>query len=172
MTIFGRELLSGSDMRNYLFKSLLFLIFGVGLANGGWAADKPYDENADAQQLVAAAFSKARAEHKQVMVVFGANWCADCRMLDSVLHAPEAESLGQRFVTVKIDVGAFDKNLSLAKRFEVNLGKGIPAVALADADESVRFATRAGELAEAKSMGVPAVVKFLNDAADHAQSKP
>jgi len=159
-------------MWRYLFKSLVFLIFGAVWATGAGAADKPYDDRADAQQLVAAAFSQARAEHKQVMVVFGANWCPDCRMLESVLHTPEAGSLAQRFVMVKIDVGDFNKNLSLAKRFDVNLSKGIPAVALADADESVRFATRAGELAEAKSMGTAAVVKFLNDAAEHVQAQP
>ena len=158
-------------MRVDLLRSLFFLLFSAGMAFGTQAADKPYDEHADAQQLLSAAFAQARAEHKQVMVVFGANWCADCRMLDAVLHAPEAGSLARRFVTVKIDVGGFDKNLAIARRFEVNLNKGIPAIALADADESLRFATRAGELAEAKSMGAPAVVKFLNDAADHVQPK-
>lgn len=153
-------------------KSLFFLIFLVGAGIDAGASDKPYDEHADAQQLLTQAFSQARAEHKQVMVVFGANWCSDCRMLDTFLHMPDAAAIGQRFVTVKVDVGSFDKNLGIARHFDVNLSKGIPAVALADANESVRFATRAGELAEAKSMGAAAVVKFLTDAAEHAQPQP
>ena len=157
-------------LRNFI-KSLFLLVFSVGLAADGWAADKPYDERASGEQMLAQAFSQARAEHKQVMVVFGANWCPDCRMLDTILHTPEAAAIAQRFVVVKLDVGSFDKNLSIARHFDVNLGKGIPAVALADADESLRFATRAGELAEAKSMGAAAVVKYLNAAADQAQSK-
>ena len=152
-------------MRHNFFKALFFLSFFLGLGSHGWAADKPYDEHANGEQMLAQAFSQARAEHKQVMVVFGANWCPDCRMLDTILHAPEASAIAQRFVVVKLDVGSFDKNLSIARHFDVNLGKGIPAVALADADESLRFATRAGELAEAKSMGAAAVVKYLSDAA-------
>ena len=147
--------------------SLGFCVLFGGVAN---AADKPYDESADASQTLSEAFSRARAEHKQVMVVFGANWCPDCRMLDTILHSAEASALGQRFILVKINVGGFDRNLSVARHFNVPLEKGIPAVALADADESVRFVTRAGELAEAKSLGSDAVLHFLTDAAD--QSSP
>ena len=148
------------------------MVFLASLNTWSQAGEKPYDEHADARQQLASAFAQARAEHKQVMVVFGANWCADCILFDAALHTPEAASLGQRFVVVKIDVGGMDKNLSIARRFEVNLDKGIPTVALADADESLRYATRAGELAEAKSLGMPAVVRFLNDAANRAQAKP
>jgi protein disulfide-isomerase len=153
----------------FLLSVCLFSGAGVGVAS---AADKPYDEHADAQQVLHDAYARARVEHKRVMVVFGANWCPDCRLMDTILHGPSASDLGQRFVMVKVDVGGFDKNLSLARHFDIPLAKGIPAIAMVDADESVRFVTRAGELAEAKSMGDAAVVRFLSDAAASLGSQP
>lgn len=141
----------------WLFTGLFACLGGVASA-----ADLPYDERADGAALVQHALEQARAEHKELLVVFGANWCPDCRVLDSVLHSPGALDLAQRFVLVKLDVGSFDRNIDLARRFGVPLGKGIPAVALVDSDEKPRYVTRGGELADAQKMGGTAIVEFFN----------
>jgi len=62
---------------------------------------------------------------------------------------------------VKVDVGNFDKNLELAKRYEVPLRKGIPAAALLSGEDKVLYVTKAGELANAHRMGEPAIVDFF-----------
>lgn len=149
-------------MRRNFFKTLFLLAFFIGGAGDLWAAEKPYDEHANGEQMLAQAFSQARAEHKQVMVVFGANWCPDCRALDLALHAKDGAAIGQRFVVVKIDVGNFDRNLDLARRYQVPLRKGIPAAAVLGEDESLRYVTRSGELANARSMGDVAIADFLS----------
>jgi protein disulfide-isomerase len=126
------------------------------------AGDLPYDEKANATEDVRRALQDARESHKDVLLVFGANWCPDCRALDLALHGKDAQTLAARFEIVKIDVGQFDRNIDLAKRYEVPLRKGIPAAAVVSADDRLRVVTRTGELANARSMGDLAIVDFLS----------
>jgi thioredoxin len=126
------------------------------------AADLPYDEKANASDDVRQALQTAQAEHKDVLLVFGANWCPDCRVLDSVLHSNDAASISDRFVIVKIDVGYFNKNMDLAKRYEVPLRKGIPAAAVLSGEDSLLYVTQGGELANARRMGETAIVDLFS----------
>lgn len=126
------------------------------------AAELPYDEKADAGAEVAQAIASARAAHRDVLLVFGANWCKDCRMLDTELKQGRlAKLIAERYVVVKVDVGNFDKNLDLAQRYDNPIKKGIPSIAVLDAAGSPVFVTRAGELASARSMGEPAIYDFF-----------
>ena len=64
-------------------KSISAFVLAAFLSICAFAADAPvYDESADAQAQVSQALAKAKADNKQVMIVFGANWCGDCKMLD------------------------------------------------------------------------------------------
>lgn len=136
-----------------------------------WAGDGPYGDNVDAHSLLAGLQDQARQEHKTVLVVFGANWCPDCRHLEEMLHTTEASALSSRVLVAKINVGEFDKNLDLARDFGVPLRKGIPAAVLIDSDAKPYFVTKAGELADARKMGAEAVVDFFQKAlADHERA--
>jgi len=126
------------------------------------AGGLPYDEQANAAEQIRVAEQTAASEHKNVLLVFGANWCPDCRALDSALHDKNAAALEDRFVIVKVNVGDFNKNLDLAKRYQVPLRKGIPAVAVVGADGAVRYVTKEGELADARQMGGPAILSLLS----------
>lgn len=127
-----------------------------------FAADAPYDESADAPAAVAQAQRAAVAAHKPLLIVFGANWCTDCRALDTEFkRADTAKLVTQKFVIVKVDVGHFDKNLELSKRFGDPIKKGIPAVVIVNADGRDVYATRAGELASARKMGGEAIRSFF-----------
>ena len=123
---------------------------------------KPYDTRADARAELNQALQRARTEGKQVLVVFGANWCADCQALAKQMNAgPVAEHVAQRYVVSKVDVGDFNKNLELAKQMGDALGKGIPAVAVLASDGTLRGATQAGELASARKLGPEQVIAVL-----------
>lgn len=134
------------------------------LAAAGHAAEAPYDEAADAPAAVAAAVTAAAAQGKHVLVVFGANWCPDCRTLDREFKRDRtAALLGQHFVVVKVDVGRFDKNQELSRRYGDPIRKGIPAVVVLGRDGQAGYATRAGELADARHMGSEAIEAFFED---------
>ena len=90
-----------------------------------------YRANANAQKEIREALSAAQKQHKRVLLVFGANWCIDCHVLDRAFHQPRIEPLLQEnFIVVHVDVGKYDKNLALANKYHANLQKGVPSVAV------------------------------------------
>lgn len=93
----------------------------------------PYDEKANARRAVAQAQARARAQNKLLLVDFGGNWCADCRILAGVMKQPEMRPfLNRHYVIVEVDVGRFDKNMDIPKRYGVGKLEGVPAVLIVD----------------------------------------
>lgn len=124
------------------------------------AADKPYNESADAKLDIKQAL--ASATNTPVLVVFGANWCGDCMALDAAMkHGASAKLLARDFKIVKVDVGHFDKNEDVAKSYGVPLEKGIPAVAILSPKNEVLYVTKEGELANARQMSDDGICQFF-----------
>jgi len=74
------------------------------------ATTQPYDESADARAGIRAAQAEAQKSKVQVLVVFGANWCADCKFLDIAFKdGPSAALIAKNFKVVKVNVGRFDQ---------------------------------------------------------------
>jgi protein disulfide-isomerase len=147
-------------MSRYLAILALASSLGVGAAEG------PYDEAADAKADIRAALESARAAKTPVLVVFGANWCGDCKMLDAAMKTGKSAPLiAREFRVVKVDVGRFNRNVDVAERYGVPLKKGIPAVAILSPEGKTLYATRAGELADARNMGEDGVYAFFTQAA-------
>lgn len=139
------------------------------LAHG---ADAPYDEGADAKREIRQALSEAAQARVPVLVVFGANWCGDCRMLDRAMkEGASAPLIARAFRVVKIDVGKYDRNLDIAESYGVPLKKGIPAVAILSSGSEVLYATRAGELADARRMGESGVYEFFKRVSENSRPR-
>ena len=126
------------------------------------AAQHPYDESADAGSTIAAAQAKAKVTGKKLMIVFGANWCPDCRALAGVLAFRDVRDWADKhFVEVEVDVGRFDRNLDLAGRFGVEVKHGIPAVAVVSPEGNVVNGADASVLADARGMTPQSVADVL-----------
>ena len=124
---------------------MLKVLFLALLAFSAAAADHPYNEAADAKLEIDQALAQSATAKTPVIVVFGANWCGDCKMLDSAMtHGASAPLLSRDFKIVKINVGRFDKNVDVAKSYGVPLEKGIPAVAILSPKKEVLYVTREG----------------------------
>ena len=129
----------------------------------GVSAPTLYDENADAHQLISAAIGQASRLHKNIILDFGANWCFDCHVLESDIEQPGLAALVDRnFVVVKIDVGKFDKNLDLARKYHVPLKYGIPALAVLDAHGRLLYAQDHGQFEDARHMNPSAFKVFFD----------
>lgn len=128
----------------------------------------PYDEAANPYRDLQAALADARQTGKRVLVVFGANWCPDCRALDREFHAggKTADLVRTRYVVVKVDVGHFDKNLGFAKLYGEPIKKGIPSIVVVTPKNEVVYQTRAGELADARGMGAGGIDAFFKEMAE------
>lgn len=152
-------------------KILNILLFVI-LAAVTNAADRPYNETADAKLDIKQALTQAATAKIPVIVVFGANWCGDCRALDTAMKTgATAPLLSRDFKIVKVNVGQFDKNVDIAKSYGVPLEKGIPAVAIISTNNEVLYATRAGELADARRMGDNGIYEFFKRVTASAPAK-
>ncbi len=146
----------------------LSMLAGAGLSTAVMSEVLPYDESAVPSSQLPQALREAQQEHKRVLIVFGANWCPDCRALDKEIHAGGAltQLVDKRYVVLKVDVGHFDKNLEFAHLYGDPTGKGIPSVVVVTPKDEVVYETRAGELANARDMGNDGITHFFKDLAD------
>ncbi len=136
------------------------------------AAEGPYNEAADAKLDIQQALVQAAQAKVPVLVVFGANWCGDCKVLDIAMKTgASAPLIAKDFRVVKVDVGRMNKNVDIADGYGVPLKKGIPAIAIVSPKNEVMFATRGGELADARKMGDTGIHDYLKLAAASAAPK-
>ena len=71
--------------------------------------------------------------NKQPIIIFGANWCPDARLLEAILQSPSV----RQFLDIKcnilnVDVGDYEINTELLKYFDPEIETGIPRVFILD----------------------------------------
>jgi thiol:disulfide interchange protein len=119
-----------------------------------------YSESSDANADIGAALVRARHENKHVLLDFGGNWCGDCQVLDIYYHrSPNAELLAKNFIVVHINIGHMDKNVDVARKYNVPITKGVPALAVIDANGKLLYAEREKEFEHTTP---EAITAFLN----------
>lgn len=131
-----------------------------------------YNEGADARAEIKEALAKATAEHKRVIVVFGANWCYDCHVLDKAFHSSDlAPILAANYEVVHVDIGKGEKNQDLMTKYEVPMKRGIPGLAVLDADGKLVYSQKNGEFENARALTPQDFLAFLNKWKPAAQSR-
>src|SRR5712691_10272371 len=130
---------------------------GLGLRSVGG----PYVSHANARADIQAALVEARADHKLVLLDFGANWCAPCHEHRSRFHTPHAASyLQANFHIVYVDIGRFDRNDDVVRKYGFVTSEGIPAMTvLASSGELI--AVEGGKAVDSISSGDD-VVRLLS----------
>jgi len=119
----------------------------------------------DAQKEIDSALAAAAKDHKRVLLVFGANWCYDCHVLDTTFRSKQfAATVSANYHVVHINVGdEGDQNLDLAEHYGVPL-KGhvrIPSLAVLDPDGKVVYAQKNGEFDDSVKLGPSDIAAFL-----------
>ena len=139
---------------------ILVLLVSGGFLKG--STEPIYDEKADAQRDISAAIANARKAKKNIVLIFGANWCPDCHALDAQMHNAElAALLAQNFEIVKVDIGRHNKNLDLAEQYKVPIQHGIPALAVLDSGGHLLYAMDQGQFADARNMSYESIKAFF-----------
>jgi thioredoxin 1 len=123
-----------------------------------------YPANADAHAEVKEAEDKAARPHKRLLLVFGANWCFDCHVLDLAFQRPDlAPILAANYEVVHVDLGPDEhKNADLVEQYEIPLDKGIPALAVAESDGKLVVSQKNGEFEDARGLTPEVLAEFLN----------
>jgi thiol:disulfide interchange protein len=149
-------------------KYILFtLLAALAVGSAFGAPHDIYPDPAQAHGDLAAALKQAAATHKRVLVDFGGNWCPDCRALDLYFHdAANLKALEAGFVLVHVNIGHMDQNLDIARRFEIPLNKGVPALAVLNERGTLLYSQKGGEFEAMRTLQSSSVTGFL------AQWKP
>lgn len=143
----------------------LFLLFALvaGVAFGGRAQVKVYDESIDAMQQIKEATELAQKSGRYVLCQVGGNWCpwclrfADFAKKDSVI-APLIE---QNYVYIHVNYSKGNKNLK-AMRFLGNPGRfGYPVFVILDSEGKPIHTQESESLEEGKGYSRQKVEKFL-----------
>lgn len=121
-----------------------------------------YPEPSLAKTQIAAALRTAARTHKRILLDFGGNWCGDCIVLDMYFHNPQnLPLLEKNFVLVHVNVGEYDANLDLAKKYGIPLQKGVPAVAVLSDAGKLLYSQHDGEFEKMARLEPQDVTRFL-----------
>lgn len=131
-----------------------------------------YPANADAHAEIREAEEKVSKAHKRLLLVFGANWCFDCHVLDLAFQRQDLASiLASNYEVVHVDIGPDGKkNADVAKQFDVSLDKGVPTMAVVESDGKVIYSEKNGEFEDARNLSPETLAQFLNKWKPQAQN--
>jgi thiol-disulfide isomerase/thioredoxin len=123
----------------------------------------PYDETANADAVVAAAFDRAKKNHKLVLLDLGGNWCPDCIILANLMRVPVMKDfLAAHYEMAAVDVGRFDKNLQIPARFGYSKRlEGVPTVLVATPDGKLVNDGHVFALSDARHMTPQSLAAYL-----------
>ncbi len=156
-------------MKIKLLSLCLFLCFLAAVYVGAayWRrAARPhiYDETAEGAKQIAAALADAQAEHKRVLLLFGANWCGWCHKLHGIFSNDPAiaEKLKRDYVVVEIDVNE-EHNKDVDARYGNPTRLGLPVIVILD-NKGIALTTKdSSELEHGRTYDITRVLAFLQE---------
>lgn len=90
----------------------------------------PY-ERIEVEQQSLLDFMNASKKGKQSIVIFGANWCPDCRILEATLQLPTVSKyLNKNFEILHVDLGKYDINMNLLEVLGIPRREGVPRIVI------------------------------------------
>lgn len=146
--------------------ALSIMFFTVSLCFYSFADDlvfELYSSNPPPETLIDNARERAMTSNKLIVIVFGADWCSDCRKLDSLMSEQGVEAFfAENFELIYVDIGRWDKNLDIVTQFENPIADGIPSMVLTDPRLSAFKSLNGREVARAKKKGGKLFAKWID----------
>ena len=145
-----------------LFALSLFALLLVAAAPAQVMNTSIYPENADAHKDIRQALLKAKAQNKRVLLVFGADWCYDCHVLDYRFHQPEIQPIvDKNFIVVHVNIGRGETNVDIANKYQIPVDKGVPSIAVVTANGALLYSTQHGEISPTRRLSPEYIINFL-----------
>ena len=133
-----------------------------------------YDPKSDGTAQIIIALTQARAENKNVLLMFGANWCIWCRRLHDTFETNPAvaKALNENFVLVLVDVNmrhGIKRNFDINERYGNPIKEGLPVLVVLDSRGKQLTTQETGALEDGKEAHDPTkVLAFLQQWAPRA----
>ncbi|MES2393663.1 MAG: thioredoxin family protein [Acidobacteriota bacterium] len=91
----------------------------LGMALTARAAEKIFDPSRDSETDLKAAIAQAKAEHKNILMDVGGNWCSWCVLVERTMHE-DAELnalLSKNYVLLHVDFSQGHENTEFLKHY-------------------------------------------------------
>jgi thiol:disulfide interchange protein len=125
-----------------------------------------YDVHADGSAQISAALARASAEHKRVLLIFGANWCIWCHRLHNTLESDPTVSaiLNDHYVPVYVDVNrelGVARNADVVARYGNPTQFGLPVLVVLNSGGSRLHTKDSGDLEDGPGHSPKKIAEFL-----------
>ena len=124
----------------------------------------PYDGNEISIEEVNKFLSQSIAEYKQPIIIFGANWCPDCRIFSGTIDIPKInEFIKTYFNILYVDVKRYEINMNLIEYFDIPAEEGIPRVLVFDLNKKVINKNSTAEWRTARDRSSQDIFNFFQE---------
>ena len=106
----------------------------------------------------------AITKDKQPIIIFGANWCPDCRIFSATMNIPKLKSyIDENFEVLYVDVKRYEINMSLMEEYGIEPAEGIPRLLVFDLDKKLINSSNTTEWRTARDRTSQEIFNFFQD---------
>ena len=101
---------------------------------------------------------------KQPILIFGANWCPDCRIFSGTMNIPKIKSyIDKNFQILYIDVKRYEINMELMEENGIPSAEGIPRVLVFDKNKNLLNNSNTAEWRTARDRSSQEIFNFFQE---------
>ena len=105
---------------------------------------------------------KSIDEDKQPILVFGANWCPDCRIFSGTIEIPKVKNyIDEHFNLLYIDVMRYEINMGIMEKYGVPAEEGVPRVLVFDNNKNLLNSSTTAEWRTARERNPQDIFNFF-----------
>ena len=125
---------------------------------------KPYDGKEYTVNDLNYFISSTIYNDKQPIIIFGANWCPDCRIFSATMNIPKIKSyIDKNFEILYVDVKRYEINMSLMEEYGIEAAEGIPRLLVFDANKKLINSSNTTEWRTARDRTSQEIFNFFQD---------
>ena len=124
----------------------------------------PYDGTIYSVKNLNKFMNETVAANKQPILMFGANWCPDCRIFAGTMNIPKIKAyIEERFNVLYIDVKRYEINMHLMEEYGIPSAEGIPRLFVFDKDKNLLNNSRTAEWRTARDRSSQEIFDFFQE---------
>ena len=101
---------------------------------------------------------------KQPILIFGANWCPDCRIFSGTMNIPKIKSyIDKNFQILYIDVKRYEINMELMEEYGIPSAEGVPRVLVFDKNKNLLNNSNTTEWRTARDRSSQEIFNFFQE---------
>ena len=124
----------------------------------------PYDEKEIESLKLDRFINLSIDKGKQPVIIFGGNWCPDCRILEGTLAMPTIKKfIDQHYQIMHIDIGRYDRNMELMNHLNIESKKGVPRVVILNLKKEVLNSSTSSEWTSARERKQQEIFNYFQE---------